>query len=191
MKKNVFHDKVFWRALLRLALPIALQNLLTTSLSLIDTLMVGRLGDTAIAAVGIGSQIAFFCNIVMFGIASGGAVFVAQYWGNGDKDGISRAYVMMPIALLFIAAAFTMPKTLIGLFTNDAEVIAVGASYIRIACISYLGVALSQTCSIVLRSVVSPCQQCSDDSCEHISTTCCCHTCVSGRTELYVSVGQA
>lgn len=158
MKKNVFHDKVFWKALLRLALPIALQNLLTTSLSLIDTLMVGRLGDTAIAAVGIGSQIAFFCNIVMFGIASGGAVFVAQYWGNGDKDGISRAYVMMllcniPIALLFIAAAFTMPKTLIGLFTNDADVIAVGASYIRIACISYLGVALSQTCSIVLRSV--------------------------------------
>ena len=60
MKKNVFYDKVFWRALLRLALPIALQNLLTTSLSLIDTLMVGRLGDTAIAAVGIGSQIAFF-----------------------------------------------------------------------------------------------------------------------------------
>ena len=78
--------------MLRLALPIAFQNLLTTSLSLVDTLMIGQLGDVSIAAVGIASQVAFFVNIAMFGIASGGAVFIAQYWGRGDRDGISRAY---------------------------------------------------------------------------------------------------
>lgn len=83
MKLRMFEDKNFWKSMLRLALPIAFQNLLTTSLSLVDTLMIGQLGDVSIAAVGIASQVAFFVNIAMFGIASGGAVFIAQYWGRG------------------------------------------------------------------------------------------------------------
>lgn len=62
MKLRMFEDKNFWKSMLRLALPIAFQNLLTTSLSLVDTLMIGQLGDVSIAAVGIASQVAFFVN---------------------------------------------------------------------------------------------------------------------------------
>lgn len=157
MKLRMFEDKNFWKSMLRLALPIAFQNLLTTSLSLVDTLMIGQLGDVSIAAVGIASQVAFFVNIAMFGIASGGAVFIAQYWGRGDRDGISRAYGMMlicniPIALILSTVVFLFPNSVIGLFSNDQVAIAEGARYIKIACFSYLGVALSQTFSIVLRS---------------------------------------
>ena len=157
MKLRMFEDKNFWKSMLRLALPIAFQNLLTTSLSLVDTLMIGQLGDVSIAAVGIASQVAFFVNIAMFGIASGGAVFIAQYWGRGDRDGISRAYGMMlicniPIALILSTMVFLFPNSVIGLFSNDQVAIAEGARYIKIACFSYLGVSLSQTFSIVLRS---------------------------------------
>ena len=93
-------DKSFWRILLPLALPIALQNLLMTSFRLVDTLMIGRLGDVSIAAVGLAGQASFLVELVAFGMASGSAVFIAQYHGAGDLDGIRRTfytYIYFPV----------------------------------------------------------------------------------------------
>ncbi|MDO4567346.1 MAG: MATE family efflux transporter [Clostridia bacterium] len=154
---GLFRDREFWSAIRKLALPLAMQNLLTSSLALIDTVMVGSLGSLSISAVGFASQVAFFANIVMFGIASGGAVFIAQYWGNNDRDGIAKTFGMtlvcnIPISLTFFLLAFFTPELMIGIFTDDALAIAEGARYIKIASFSYLGVALNQTMSIALRS---------------------------------------
>ena len=155
--KTLFNDRALWRTMLALALPIALQNLLTSSLSLIDTVMVGSLGSLSISALGYGSQVTFFANIVMFGFSSGGAIFVAQYWGNRDMKGIAKSIGLLltfniPVSLLFFCAARFAPEFLISIFTEDALAIAEGAKYLEIASFSYIGVALTQTLSIPLRS---------------------------------------
>ena len=150
-------SRAFWRATLPLALPITLQNLLTSSFQIVDTLMVGQLGDAAIAAVGIAGQIAFFINILFYGISAGGAVFIAQFWGGRDRRSIRQVYGVMtmlsiPVAALFITFCSLRGPQILGLFTNEAELIEIGARYLRIACWSYLGIGLNQVFAIVLRS---------------------------------------
>ncbi len=149
-------DRSFWRAALPLALPIALQNLLMTSFRLVDTLMVGRLGDVSLAAVGLAGYVSFLVELISFGMASGGAVFMAQYHGAGNRAGILRSFgamlmVMAPLGLLFTLLVGLFPARVMGLFTNDARLIAEGARYLRFASLSYAPLSLSLMVAAVLR----------------------------------------
>lgn len=83
-------DKPFWRVTARLALPVALQNVLTSSFQLVDTMMVSRLGDVTLSAVGMAAQWGWLCNLLNFGLCSGMSVFISQYWGVKDHKGIRR-----------------------------------------------------------------------------------------------------
>lgn len=150
-------ERDFWRAFLPLVLPITLQQMLTSSLNLVDTLMVGRLGDHAIASVGVAGQLSFFINVVLFGMASGGAVFIAQYHGAGDRANIRRIFgavlcMNVPLALLVCGVCFFAPELIASVFTNEPAMIEGAAQYLQIACFAYVGVSLSQTMSVVLRS---------------------------------------
>ena len=149
-------DRSFWRAALPLALPIALQNLLMTSFRLVDTLMVGRLGDVSLAAVGLAGYVSFLVELISFGMASGGAVFMAQYHGAGNRAGILRSFgamlmVMAPLGLLFTLLVGLFPARVMGLFTNDALLVAEGARYLRFASLSYAPLSLSLMVAAVLR----------------------------------------
>ena len=154
---STLRDPVFWKTALPLALPITLQNLLTSSFQIVDTLMVGQLGDTVIAATGIAGQVAFFINLLFYGISAGGAVFIAQFWGADNRRGIRHVYGLMlsltlPVILLFICACTFFAPALISVFTDEAPLIEIGARYLRIACWSYLPIGLNQVFCIVLRS---------------------------------------
>lgn len=147
----------FWRAFFPLVLPITLQQMLISSLNLVDTLMVGRLGDNAIASVGVAGQLSFFINVVLFGVASGGAVFIAQYHGANDPKNIRRTFGMVlcinvPLALLMCGVCFFAPEFMASVFTDEAAMIEEAAQYLKIACFAYISVSLSQTMSVVLRS---------------------------------------
>ena len=83
-------DKLFIKTLFSIALPIMLQNLLSSSLSFIDTLMIGQLGSNQIAAVGIANQIFFLVNLFIFGIASGASIFFSQYYGAGRHNDLQK-----------------------------------------------------------------------------------------------------
>lgn len=149
-------DRSFWRVVLPLALPIALQNLLMTSFRLIDTLMIGRLGDVSIAAVGLAGYASFLVELISFGMASGSAVFVAQYHGAENKEGILRTFGMMllfmvPVGLLFTAGVGIFPQEVMRLFTEDAALISEGAKYLQFACISYFSLTLNMAFSTLLR----------------------------------------
>ena len=155
-KLSALFDRAFWSAVLPLALPIALQNLLMTSFRLVDTLMIGRLGDVSIAAVGLAGYASFLVELISFGVASGSAVFVAQYHGAGNKDGILRTYGTMllfivPVGLLFTLGVGLFPQGVMKLFTNDAALIAEGARYLRFACVSYFSLTLNMAVSTMLR----------------------------------------
>ena len=152
-----FGDKPFWQVASRLALPIALQNVLTSSFVLVDTLMVSRLGDLTLSSIGMAGQWAWFASLLAFGLCSGMSVFVAQFWGVRDFKGIRRVYGMalltgLVVSLTFFAVAFFAPQWVIGLFNKDPQVIAIGSSYLKIACISYPASTITLVMSTVLRN---------------------------------------
>ena len=135
-------DKPFWRVTARLALPVALQNVLTSSFQLVDTMMVSRLGDVTLSAVGMAAQWGWLCNLLNFGLCSGMSVFISQYWGVKDHKGIRRVMGLglvfsLFVSLLFLAVALAAPAWVVGLFNQDPGVLDAGCRYLRIVCFSY------------------------------------------------------
>ena len=154
-------DRGFWKATLSLAVPIALQQMLSASFSLIDTLMVGQLGDIPLSATGMAGQWSWLFNMVLFGICSGAAVFVSQYWGNQNKKGIHRVSGIAVIsglvpALIFLLAATFFPQYIIRIFNQDPDVVEQGALYLKYACLSYPALALTNILGSILRSAEHP-----------------------------------
>lgn len=154
-------DKGFWKITLSLAIPIALQQMLMASFSLIDTLMVGQLGDIPLSATGMAGQWSWLFNMVLFGISSGAAVFVSQYWGNQNVKGIHRVSGIAVISgiilsLLFLLSAAIFPEVIIKIFNQDPRVIEQGALYLKYACLSYPALALTNILGSILRSAEHP-----------------------------------
>ena len=158
MDLTFLRDRVFFRDMLALAIPVALQQFITASLSMIDVLMVGQLGETSVAALGLANQIFFLLILFLFGVTSGMAIFTAQYWGKGDVGNIHKVLgICLAIALL-VAAGFTLaaaliPQTLMSFYTEDREVIRLGSEYLRIVSLSYTMMAIAVSYISVLRSI--------------------------------------
>ncbi len=134
--------KNFIALLFKLALPITLQNFLSSSMTFMDTLMIGQLNETAIAAVGIANQFVFIFIIIQFGIHGGVAIFTAQYWGKKDLANIKKLGGIGLIAGLTLGSLFTFlamvtPDAVMGLFTRDPEVISLGSTYLWIVGLSF------------------------------------------------------
>ena len=154
----LFNDRQFYRNLFTLAIPIMLQNLINSLVNLLDTIMIGRLGTVEIAAVGLGNQIFFLYQLVLFGICSGGSIFTAQFWGRGDIGGIKKNMgfclsLNLGVALLFSVIVGLFPGKLIGLYSRDEAVIRAGASYLGIITFSLIPFAINFAFTITLRSV--------------------------------------
>ena len=155
--RKYFCDSGFWRVALRLTIPIALQNLLISSFSLIDTLMVGQLGDVALSAVGMAGQWSWLLNIALFGIISGTSLYISQYWGVQDIDGIHRTYGIAVTSAVLLSSVFMLtglllPGGIVSVFNRDPAIIDAGTAYLSIAALSYPAVAISNILSTVLRS---------------------------------------
>ncbi len=148
--------RTFWRSMLALAVPIALQQLLISSFSLVDTFMVSQLGDVALSSVGMAGQWVWMLNMVFFGFGSGGAVFAAQYFGVRDLKSIRHVYgITLTFCFLatipFCLAGFFIPELVISIFNRTPAVVASGASYLSIVIFSYPAVMLSNIFSVFLR----------------------------------------
>ncbi len=147
-----------YRDLFRIAAPVALHNLVISSLSFVDTIMIGQLGEVEIASVGIGNQLFFLFTLLLFGIGSASGVFVSQYWGKKDFPNIritSGLSVTLGLigALPFALLSFVLPKQVVGIFSTDASVIPLGAEYLKIVSVSYLFSAVTITMAQVQRSL--------------------------------------
>lgn len=150
-------DKTFWKTLRTLAVPIAIQNLLTSSFTLVDTLFVGQLGDISLAAVGIAGQWSWLLNMVAFGICSGAAVFFAQFYGAGNKKGFVSTYGLalsagLLAAFFFMLVGFLAPEAVLRIFNRDPAVLEAGTAYLKIAVFSYPAILLNMIVNVVLRS---------------------------------------
>ncbi len=158
MKFTIDKKDPFIRALIAVGLPVALQNFISTALNLVDTVMIGRVGKVELAAVGLANQLFFLMVLLVFGINSGAAVYVAQFWGKKDLSNIKRTVGVALAGGLLISVPFFfmgvfMPETVLGWFLKEPEVIASGASYLRIVAWSYLFTAASFTFAVSSRAV--------------------------------------
>ncbi|MBQ4110154.1 MAG: MATE family efflux transporter [Clostridia bacterium] len=159
-KLNLF-DKNFIKLFLGLSLPMALQNLITSSVNLIDTLMIGQLGETAIAAVGLANKVYFVFSIMIFGMCGGSSAFLTQFLGKKDTAGIKKVlFLNLALAggfsvIAFLTACF-FPTVLMGWLSDDTAVIQEGAKYLRLVAVSYIPTAISYVMGYALKSVEQP-----------------------------------
>ena len=154
--KDMIRDRIFLRKALLIALPVALQGMLNTIVNLVDTLMIGQLGETTIAAVGLANKVFFVFSLLVFGVVSGSGVLAAQYWGNQDVKNIRKVtglalLIALTGSILFVVPSIICPETII--FTNSQGAIQVGAAYLAVAALSYPFTAITNTYVAMLRAV--------------------------------------
>lgn len=141
-----------------IAFPVAMQGMLNTVVNLVDNLMIGSLGSTAIASVGLANKVFFVFTLLVFGVSSGSGVLAAQYWGNQDVKNIRK---VLGIALLisvigafaFLVPARLNPELMMRIFTTSEASIKMGAAYLMVAALSYPCTAVSNTYVAMLRAV--------------------------------------
>lgn len=150
-------EKSFITMLAALAIPIILQSLITASLNILDNVMVGKLGESEIAAVGLSNQYYMISFYSMAGIGMGASIFMSQLWGKQDIEKIHQYLdIAMLISLIvsfgFALVAFVFPKEIIHIFLKDSRVTELGISYLRIVAISYVISSITFSYSMALRS---------------------------------------
>ncbi len=153
--------RAFYKEVVLLAIPIILQNLITNSLGLLDTFMVGRLGEAEMAAVTLANIPIFVEQLMIFGFQSGSSVLISQFYGKGDYGSINRVlgigvYVAGGLTIAFGCVMFFFPLQFMGLFGNDAGVVALSARYIKIVAFSIFFGGLSEVYIAAHRSMANP-----------------------------------
>ena len=150
MDKYIVKDRLFYSRLYAIAMPLVMQNLINVAVGLLDTIMLGQLGEVAMSASSLGGQIGFMFNIVTAGLTSGAGVLTSQYWGRDDVESIRKTMGMTYKICFIISAVFTsialfMPEFVMSIFTNDPDIVFYGAKYLRVISLTYLlsGITLS------------------------------------------------
>lgn len=149
MKTKHFTDKEFYRKLFSLTLPIAFQSFMLAAVAAADAFMLGRIEQNSMSAVSLASQIQFIQNMILTAATSSAALLGAQYWGKKDVRTIEDLFSIIlkfctAISFLFFLGCQLIPEQLMFLFTNEEDLIRIGAEYLRIAGWSYLATGISQ-----------------------------------------------
>lgn len=149
--------KHFYLKLFAIALPLALQNLVTSSLNLVDVFMISSLSTASIAGVSLANKMFFLLMLLLFGISSGSAILTAQYWGVKDIKNIRRILgICLSLGLagagLFTFVAIAFPNQVMRIFTNEPGAILEGAKYLRIVAIGYIPTSITFSYVFILRS---------------------------------------
>ncbi len=143
-----FDAKSFYKNVFRIALPIAIQSLVTSIVDASDTLMLAALSQDALSAIALATQVHFVLNMIFVSINVVISSMAAQYWGKGDHVTVEKVLafsmkISLGAAFLFFAAAFFAPRLLMLAFTNDETLIGLGIQYLRIVSFSYLFLGIS------------------------------------------------
>lgn len=164
IKKLFSGDKAFYIKVLTLALPIALQSLITVGVNMLDTIMVGRLSEEALSATSLANQFINIYHIFCMGLGMGASVLVSRYWGMRESEPQKALEALkktvcivvrltLGLALLFAIVTFAMPGAVMRTYTPEESIITLGVTYFRYSIITYFFLGLSLVCTIVLRSV--------------------------------------
>ncbi len=150
-------NKTLFEKLGRIALPIAIQGVVSGTLGLIDTIMVGFLGEAELAAVGIATQIYFIHYLFLFGFTSGASTFVAQFYGTQDMKNIRKVIgfamtVAFGVGILFFIMAFFFTKQILGIYSDDPAIIAMAVPYVKIGTVTFFFLAISSPMEMAFKA---------------------------------------
>ena len=152
MKNNEFRTK-----LLKLVIPITLQNFMLALVSVSDTVMMGFLNQNSLSAVSLAGQVQFVLCLFVFAVTGGVSILAAQYWGIKDRDSVEKILgigfkLIAPISMLFTLIAFIFPEMLMKCFASDDALISIGAGYLRMVAPSYFFIGISQLYLCIMKN---------------------------------------
>ena len=155
---SMFEDREYIGRVLSIALPVSLQMLLKMIVNFIDTVMIGKLGESAVAGVGLANKYFFVFVLLVFGVESGSGVLASQYMGNNDIKNIRKVLglgLLLSVVggIIFATTAFIMPDRLMKIFTNSQDAITIGSAYLGVVCISYPFTAATDIYVAIMRAV--------------------------------------
>ena len=157
-ERDTEERRSFYRKITKLLLPIVIQNLLSAAVSSADVVMLNYVGQSSISAVSLAAQYSSILFMVYYGLGTGATMLCAQYFGKGDMraiqvvEGIALRFSLL-ISAVFAGMALTFPGTMMRLFTDDSELIAIGTSYLRCLSIAYLCWGITEIYLAILRSI--------------------------------------
>lgn len=155
---TAWNKRGFYREMIAIAIPVAIQNIITVGVSMADTVMLGSLGETPLSASALANQLFFIFTLVMFGTSGGTNVLAAQFWGKRDIASIKKVLgytyrLVLAVAALMTVISALFPTQILSLFTNEEPVIAEGARYLRVISASFFFFGLTTITSGMLRAV--------------------------------------
>lgn len=158
VEKYLITDSRFYKTALSIIFPVVLQAVINQGVNMMDTIMVGRLGEVAISASSLANQFYNIYTFLCMGLSAAGLVLTAQYWGAGDKAGVRKIFdLLIQLAagssVIFALLSFAAPRQLMAVYTKDAQVIAAGAQYLKITALVYLPHGIALVVSNMMRSV--------------------------------------
>ncbi len=156
--KEYVGDRSFYATILKIAIPVSLQQLITVGINLMDTIMLSSMGDAQLSASSQASQFINLFQIFCMGIGMGASVLTARFWGMQDKNSLRKAITIMVRIVLAFATAFFLatlffPEMIMRIYTTNSVTMAYGVSYLEWILPTYYCMGLSLTCTIILRSV--------------------------------------
>ncbi|MBQ8816232.1 MAG: MATE family efflux transporter [Lachnospiraceae bacterium] len=151
-------DKKFYKTVCSIAIPIALQGLITSGVNMMDTIMIGAVGETELSAVSLANQFINIFHIFCMGIGMGASVLVARYYGMKDQVSLKRTVAIMlrlclGMSALFCVLTILFPRQIMCIYTVEEDIIVKGIEYLEWSVVTYFLLGLSLTCTIVLRNV--------------------------------------
>ena len=154
----MLNKKDFLKYASKLAFPIMIQNLIGTLVYIADTVMLGYESQTAMSASSLANQYTFILFCLYYGMATGTSVLCAQYWGKGDKKTVERILglaerISLIVSFIFFVICFTMPVTVMKIFTNSPDTIAAGSEYLKVISFSFMFMGFSQLFMIAHLSI--------------------------------------
>ena len=161
MFSYLHQPKGFYKHLFLLALPVIVQNFITTSLGFLDTFMVGLLGSDQMSAVTVANVPVFIIQLIVFGLQSGSSVLISQYWGRGDRESINRVmgigfFIAGGVSVLFAIVLCAFPAQVLYLITDNLTLVTLAEPYLRIVGFSYIFNSISSIYIGMQRSIENP-----------------------------------
>ncbi len=156
--RSYLGDRELYKRMLKIAVPISLQSLITVGINLMDTIMLSEMGDAQLSASSLAGQFINIFMICCMGIGMGASVLTSRFWGMEDKHSLKKAVTIMlrfclVFSLVFTAATICAPRLIMLIYSTEEDIISYGIIYLRWMIPTYLCMGFSLTCTLILRSV--------------------------------------
>ncbi len=161
MRFRIVKDKEFYRQVLSIMLPVALQQAINMGVNMMDTVMVGSLGEAALSASSLANQYYQFFNIFCMGIIGGASVLASQYWGAGEKEKVRETFnlalkLTLCVCVFFALLTWFFPRQIMAIYTSEEAVIEQGANYLSITAFIFVIHGTSFVAALLMRAVGKP-----------------------------------